>query len=52
MLAKMTPEERVQWNQRNLAENEITKKQFQDIHIDEPKTPTKVLWTLTGNTTE
>lgn len=39
MLAKMTPEERVQWNQRNLAENEITKKQFQDIHIDEPKTP-------------
>ena len=39
MLAKMTPEERVQWNQRNLAENEITKQQFQDIHIDEPKTP-------------
>ncbi|CAI4049005.1 PP1-complex regulatory subunit GLC8 SKDI_13G4420 [Saccharomyces kudriavzevii IFO 1802] len=39
MLSKMTPEERVQWNQRNLAENEITKQQFQDIHIDEPKTP-------------
>ncbi|KOG97641.1 PP1-complex regulatory subunit GLC8 [Saccharomyces eubayanus] len=39
MLAKMTPEEQVQWNQMNLAENEITKQQFQDIHIDEPKTP-------------
>lgn len=32
-------EERLQWNQKNLAANEITKQQFQDIHIDEPKTP-------------
>lgn len=35
----LAEEERLQWNQRNLAENEITKKQFQDIHVDEPKTP-------------
>lgn len=32
-------EERLQWNQRNLAANEIAKQQYQDIHIDEPKTP-------------
>lgn len=32
-------EEQLQWNQRNLDENEITKQQFQDIHVDEPKTP-------------
>ncbi|QLG72943.1 hypothetical protein HG535_0E00270 [Zygotorulaspora mrakii] len=32
-------EEQLQWNQRNLDENEITKKQYQDIHVDEPKTP-------------
>lgn len=32
-------EERLQWNQENLAANEITKQQFQDIHVDEPKTP-------------
>lgn len=32
-------EERLQWNQKNLAANEITKQQYQDIHIDEPKTP-------------
>lgn len=38
----LTPEEeeeRLQWNQENLAQNEITKQQFQDIHVDEPKTP-------------
>ncbi|KAL3230943.1 Protein GLC8 [Nakaseomyces bracarensis] len=35
----MTEEERLQWNQKNLDENEITKQQFQDIHVDEPKTP-------------
>lgn len=32
-------DERLQWNQENLEQNEITKKQFQDIHVDEPKTP-------------
>ncbi|SCU98750.1 LAMI_0F16094g1_1 [Lachancea mirantina] len=32
-------EERLQWNQRNLDANEVAKQQFQDIHIDEPKTP-------------
>ena len=32
-------QERLQWNQQNLAANEITKQQFQDIHVDEPKTP-------------
>lgn len=32
-------EERLQWNQKNLAANEVTKQQYQDIHIDEPKTP-------------
>lgn len=32
-------DERLKWNQRNLAENEVTKQQFQDIHVDEPKTP-------------
>ncbi|QLQ77779.1 hypothetical protein HG537_0A00260 [Torulaspora globosa] len=32
-------EERLQWNQKNLAANELTKQQYQDIHIDEPKTP-------------
>ncbi|AET40389.1 PP1-complex regulatory subunit GLC8 Ecym_5655 [Eremothecium cymbalariae DBVPG len=31
--------ERLQWNQKNLDENEITKQQYQDIHVDEPKTP-------------
>nr|CAE84403.1 Glc8 protein [Nakaseomyces delphensis] len=35
----MTEEERLQWNQKNLEENEVTKQQYQDIHIDEPKTP-------------
>lgn len=32
-------EEALQWNQKNLAANEITKQQFQDVKIDEPKTP-------------
>lgn len=32
-------DERLQWNQENLEQNEITKKQYQDIHVDEPKTP-------------
>lgn len=32
-------QERLQWNQQNLEANEITKQQFQDIHVDEPKTP-------------
>ncbi|CCD26828.1 PP1-complex regulatory subunit GLC8 NDAI_0I02600 [Naumovozyma dairenensis CBS 421] len=36
---KHEQDERLQWNQKNLNENEITKQQFQDIHIDEPKTP-------------
>ncbi|CCC69811.1 hypothetical protein NCAS_0D02300 [Naumovozyma castellii] len=36
---KHEEEERLQWNQKNLSENEITKQQFADIHIDEPKTP-------------
>ncbi|CCF60045.1 hypothetical protein KAFR_0I02660 [Kazachstania africana CBS 2517] len=31
--------ERLQWNQENLDENEVTKLQYQDIHVDEPKTP-------------
>ncbi|CAL9729303.1 protein Glc8p [Monosporozyma unispora] len=38
-LTKEEEEERLQWNQENLAANEITKQQFQDIHVDEPKTP-------------
>lgn len=29
----------LQWNQKNLAENEIAKLKYQDIHVDEPKTP-------------
>ncbi|SMN20413.1 similar to Saccharomyces cerevisiae YMR311C GLC8 Regulatory subunit of protein phosphatase 1 (Glc7p), involved in glycogen metabolism and chromosome segregation [Maudiozyma saulgeensis] len=36
---KKEEEERLQWNKRNLAENEVTKQQYSDIHIDEPKTP-------------
>lgn len=31
--------DRLKWNKQNLEENEITKQQFDDIHIDEPKTP-------------
>lgn len=38
-MKNMTEEERLQWNQKNLDENEIAKQQFQDIHVDEPKTP-------------
>ncbi|KAL6946784.1 hypothetical protein ACO0QE_001633 [Hanseniaspora vineae] len=34
-----TEEELLKWNKQNLADNEIAKKQYQDIHIDEPKTP-------------
>lgn len=29
----------LQWNQKNLDENEIAKLQYQDVHVDEPKTP-------------
>lgn len=32
-------EENLKWNQKNLADNEITKQLYQDIHVDEPKTP-------------
>ncbi|CCK70389.1 PP1-complex regulatory subunit GLC8 KNAG_0E01230 [Huiozyma naganishii CBS 8797] len=31
--------EDLRWNHKNLEDNEVTKQQFQDIHIDEPKTP-------------
>ncbi|CDO95479.1 unnamed protein product [Kluyveromyces dobzhanskii CBS 2104] len=31
--------ESLKWNKKNLDENEITKQEFGDIHIDEPKTP-------------
>lgn len=31
--------DRLKWNQQNLEENEVTKLQYQDIHVDEPKTP-------------
>lgn len=31
--------ENIVWNKQNLAENEILKQQYQDIHVDEPKTP-------------
>lgn len=34
-----TEEELLKWNKQNLADNEIAKQQYQDIHIDEPKTP-------------
>lgn len=27
------------WNKQNLDDNEILKQQYQDIHVDEPKTP-------------
>lgn len=36
---KQEEDERLQWNKKNLEDNEITKQQFQDIHVDEPKTP-------------
>ena len=32
-------EEKLQWNQKNLADNEIAKQQYQEIHVDETKTP-------------
>ncbi|EDO16513.1 hypothetical protein Kpol_513p29 [Vanderwaltozyma polyspora DSM 70294] len=32
-------EEKLQWNQKNLEDNEIAKLQYKDIHVDEPKTP-------------
>lgn len=31
--------ENIIWNKKNLDENEILKQQYQDIHVDEPKTP-------------
>lgn len=34
-----TPNENIMWNKQNLDENEILKQQYQDIHVDEPKTP-------------
>ena len=36
---KKEEEERLQWNRKNLADNEVAKQQYADIHIDEPKTP-------------
>ncbi|KAG0669537.1 hypothetical protein C6P45_003608 [Maudiozyma exigua] len=36
---KKEEEERLQWNGKNLADNEVAKQQYADIHIDEPKTP-------------
>lgn len=32
-------DEKLRWNHENLEANEIAKQQFQDIHVDEPKTP-------------
>ncbi|SCV02443.1 LAME_0H00650g1_1 [Lachancea meyersii CBS 8951] len=32
-------EEKLKWNQQNLDENDVAKLQYQDINIDEPKTP-------------
>ncbi|CEP64017.1 PP1-complex regulatory subunit GLC8 LALA0_S10e00342g [Lachancea lanzarotensis] len=32
-------EERLKWNQQNLDANDVAKLQYQDISIDEPKTP-------------
>ncbi|XBW36884.1 hypothetical protein QEN19_002463 [Hanseniaspora menglaensis] len=32
-------DENIVWNSQNLAENEILKQKYQDIHVDEPKTP-------------
>ncbi|CAG97927.1 PP1-complex regulatory subunit GLC8 [Kluyveromyces lactis] len=37
-LGEQDPES-LKWNKKNLEENEITKQEFGDIHIDEPKTP-------------
>lgn len=31
--------ENIVWNNKNLDENEILKQKYQDIHVDEPKTP-------------
>ncbi|CAR26780.1 hypothetical protein ZYGR_0I00510 [Zygosaccharomyces rouxii] len=36
---KHLQDEALKWNQKNLDANELTKQQFQDIKIDEPKTP-------------
>ncbi|GAV52769.1 hypothetical protein ZYGR_0AI00510 [Zygosaccharomyces rouxii] len=36
---KHQQDEALKWNQKNLDANEMTKQQFQDIKIDEPKTP-------------
>lgn len=36
---KHQQDEALKWNQTNLEANEATKQQFQDINIDEPKTP-------------
>ncbi|CCH60505.1 hypothetical protein TBLA_0C07140 [Henningerozyma blattae CBS 6284] len=36
---KREADERMKWNEKNLADNEIAKLQYQDIHVDEPKTP-------------
>ncbi|GCE99984.1 hypothetical protein ZYGM_003021 [Zygosaccharomyces mellis] len=36
---KHLQDEALKWNQKNLDANEVTKQQFQDIKIDEPKTP-------------
>lgn len=36
---KQVSNENIVWNKQNLDENEILKQKYQDIHVDEPKTP-------------
>ncbi|KAL6933997.1 uncharacterized protein HGUI_00771 [Hanseniaspora guilliermondii] len=36
---KQVSNENIMWNKKNLDDNEILKQQYQDIHVDEPKTP-------------
>lgn len=38
-LQQQQHEDGLQWNQSNLDSNEVAKREFQDIYIDEPKTP-------------
>ncbi|SCU79509.1 LADA_0B01156g1_1 [Lachancea dasiensis] len=38
-LSKAEEQERLKWNQQNLDDNDLAKLQYQDISIDEPKTP-------------
>ncbi|SCU86790.1 LANO_0C09208g1_1 [Lachancea nothofagi CBS 11611] len=39
ILTQSEEQERLKWNQQNLDENDVAKLQYQDINIDEPKTP-------------